>query len=78
MQGTRFDIEGLPELNARLDKIATLVSGLIVRDALEAGGKIINDFCPLDRMAASDRSMKAEPTSFMARVFWESHAPACH
>ena len=38
-----FDIEGLPELNARLDKIATLVSGPIVREALEAGGKIIKD-----------------------------------
>jgi HK97 gp10 family phage protein len=36
-----FDIEGLPELNARLDKIATLVSGPIARDALEAGGTII-------------------------------------
>lgn len=38
-----FDIEGLPELNARLDKIATLVSGPIARDALQAGGKIIKD-----------------------------------
>jgi len=38
-----FDIEGLPELNARLDKIATLVSGPIAREALEAGGKLIRD-----------------------------------
>ncbi|MFZ0322304.1 MAG: hypothetical protein WAL56_24465 [Candidatus Sulfotelmatobacter sp.] len=36
-----FDIEGLPELNARLDKIATLIAGLIAREALQAGGKII-------------------------------------
>lgn len=38
-----FDIEGLPELNARLDKIAAMVSGPIAREALEAGGKIIKD-----------------------------------
>jgi hypothetical protein len=31
------DIEGLPELNARLDKIAAMVSGPIAREALEAG-----------------------------------------
>jgi hypothetical protein len=36
-----FDIEGLPELNARLDKIAVMVSGPIAREALEAGGAII-------------------------------------
>ena len=36
-----FDIEGLPELNARLDKIAAMVSGPIAREALEAGGAII-------------------------------------
>lgn len=40
MQPT-FDIEGLPELNARLDKIATLVSGPIAAEALEAGGILI-------------------------------------
>ena len=38
-----FDIEGLPELNARLDKIATLVSGPIAHEALEAAGKLIKD-----------------------------------
>lgn len=38
-----FDIEGLPELNARLDKIALMVAGPIAREALQAGGKIIKD-----------------------------------
>lgn len=38
---TTFEIDGLPELNARLDKIATLVAGPIAREALEAGGKLI-------------------------------------
>jgi len=38
-----FDIEGLPELNARLDKIAVMVSGPIAREALEAGGAIIKN-----------------------------------
>lgn len=43
MMEPTFDIEGLPELNARLDKIATLVAGPIAREALQAGGKIIKD-----------------------------------
>jgi HK97 gp10 family phage protein len=43
MMEPTFDIEGLPELNARLDKIATVVAGPIVREALQAGGKIIKD-----------------------------------
>jgi hypothetical protein len=38
-----FDIEGLPELNARLDKIAAMVSGPIAREALEAAGAIIKN-----------------------------------
>jgi len=38
-----FDIEGLPELNARLDKIATLVAGPIAREALEAGAELIKN-----------------------------------
>jgi hypothetical protein len=38
-----FDIEGLPELNARLDNIATLVAGPIAREALQAGGQLIKD-----------------------------------
>jgi HK97 gp10 family phage protein len=38
-----FDIEGLPELNARLDKLASIVSGPIAREAVQAGGKIIKD-----------------------------------
>jgi hypothetical protein len=38
-----FDIEGLPELNARLDKLATLVSKPIAREAVQAGGKLIKD-----------------------------------
>jgi len=38
-----FRIDGLPELNARLDKIAKAVSGPIAREALQAGGKIIKD-----------------------------------
>jgi hypothetical protein len=38
-----FEIEGVPELNARLDKIATLISAPIAREALEAAGKIIKD-----------------------------------
>jgi hypothetical protein len=41
MMEPTFDIVGLPELNARLDKIATLVAGPIAREALEAGGDII-------------------------------------
>jgi hypothetical protein len=36
-----FDIEGLPELNAKLDQISALVSGPIAREALQAGGNII-------------------------------------
>jgi hypothetical protein len=43
MMEPTFDIEGLPELNARLDKIATLVAGPIAREALQAGGKLIKD-----------------------------------
>ena len=38
-----FEVDGLPELNARLDKIATLVSGPIAREALQAGGALIKD-----------------------------------
>jgi len=38
-----FDIEGLPELNAKLDEISSLVSGPIAREALQAGGKLIKD-----------------------------------
>jgi hypothetical protein len=38
-----FDIEGLPQLSARLDNIATLVSEPVAREALQAGGKIIKD-----------------------------------
>src|ERR1700727_1317148 len=38
-----FRIDGLPELNARLDKIAKAVSGPIAREALQAGGKVIKD-----------------------------------
>ena len=36
-----FEILGLPEMNARLDKIATMVSGPIAREALQAGGALI-------------------------------------
>lgn len=42
MQPT-FDIEGLPELNARLDKIANMVAGPIAREALQAGGALIKN-----------------------------------
>jgi HK97 gp10 family phage protein len=38
-----FSIDGLPELNARLDKIAVIVANPITRDALQAGGKVIKD-----------------------------------
>lgn len=36
-----FSIAGVPALNARLDKIATIVAGPIARDALQVGGDII-------------------------------------
>ena len=36
-----FSITGLPALNARLDRIAQNVAGPITREALQAGGKII-------------------------------------
>jgi hypothetical protein len=36
-----FSISGVPELNARLDSIATAVANPIAHDALEAGGAII-------------------------------------
>ena len=36
-----FSIGGLPELGDRLDHVATVVSGPIAREALEAGGEII-------------------------------------
>jgi HK97 gp10 family phage protein len=36
-----FSMNGLPTLNARLDKIAMAVANPITRDALEAGGKVI-------------------------------------
>jgi HK97 gp10 family phage protein len=38
-----FSIDGLPELNARLDKIAVVVANPVTRDALQAGGKVIKD-----------------------------------
>jgi hypothetical protein len=38
-----FTIDGLPELNARLDKIAVVVANPITREALAAGGKVIKD-----------------------------------
>lgn len=38
---TTFKLEGLPELAARLDSIATVVSGPIARHGLEAGGEVI-------------------------------------
>jgi HK97 gp10 family phage protein len=38
-----FSIDGLPELNARLDKIAVIVANPITREALAAGGKVIKD-----------------------------------
>jgi len=38
-----FTIEGLPELNSRLDKIAVAVANPITREALQAGGKVIKD-----------------------------------
>lgn len=38
-----FTIDGLPELNARLDRIAVIVANPITREALQAGGKIIKD-----------------------------------
>jgi HK97 gp10 family phage protein len=36
-----FAIDGLPELNARLDKIAVVVANPITREALQAGGNVI-------------------------------------
>jgi hypothetical protein len=36
-----FSIDGLPALNARLDKIAIIVANPITREALEEGGKVI-------------------------------------
>ena len=36
-----FSIDGLPALNARLDKIAVVVANPITREALETGGKVI-------------------------------------
>jgi hypothetical protein len=36
-----FSIDGLPQLNARLDKIAVVVANPITREALETGGKVI-------------------------------------
>jgi HK97 gp10 family phage protein len=38
-----FSIDGLPALNARLDKIAVVVANPITRQALEEGGKIVRD-----------------------------------
>jgi hypothetical protein len=38
-----FTVDGLPELNARLDKIAVVVANPITREALAAGGKVIKD-----------------------------------
>ena len=38
-----FSINGLPALNARLDKIAVVVANPITRAALQAGGKVIRD-----------------------------------
>jgi ureidoglycolate hydrolase len=38
-----FTIDGLPELNARLDKIAVVVANPTTREALVAGGKVIKD-----------------------------------
>jgi len=37
----KFDIEGLPQLAARLDSIASMVSGPIAKVALAAGGEVI-------------------------------------
>lgn len=37
----KFEIEGLPQLAQRLDTIATIVSGPILRQGLEAGGEVI-------------------------------------
>jgi HK97 gp10 family phage protein len=36
-----FSIEGIPELNARLDAVATAVANPIARDALAAGGAVV-------------------------------------
>lgn len=36
-----FSIDGLPELNARLDRIAVIVANPITREALQAGGNVI-------------------------------------
>jgi HK97 gp10 family phage protein len=36
-----FSIDGIPELNARLDSIATAVANPIAKEALEAGGNIV-------------------------------------
>jgi len=38
-----FSIDGLPELNLRLDRIAQVVAGPITREALAAGGKVVKD-----------------------------------
>jgi HK97 gp10 family phage protein len=38
-----FSIDGLPALNARLDRIAVVVANPITREALQAGGKVIKD-----------------------------------
>jgi hypothetical protein len=38
-----FSIDGLPELNARLDKIAVIVAKPITREVLAVGGKVIKD-----------------------------------
>lgn len=38
---TTFSIDGLPQLAARLDSIATIVSGPIAKRGLEAGGEVI-------------------------------------
>lgn len=36
-----FSIDGSPELNARLDRIAVIVANPITREALQAGGNVI-------------------------------------
>lgn len=36
-----FSIEGIPELNARLDNIATAVANPIAKAALQAGGEVV-------------------------------------
>lgn len=43
MLKSTFEIDGLPEMAARLDKIAVMIAGPISKEAVRAGGELIQD-----------------------------------